>query len=292
MTASDLALVLLSAFLHAAWNALLKRSRDPLAFNIVMSIAPALALLALVPFFDPGEIPRAVWGLIAATGVAHGLYFLWLTRAYELGDLSLVYPISRSAPAFVALVAIPLLGERPTPVGALGIAIVVAGMWLVQTGGVVRWGALGDSGAVYAYLALAASVAYSLVDKSAMTLLGATAWTGPAPRAVAFYFLLCAASAPVFVPLAAPRLRPGAIAALLRSEGGRVLASVVVSFVSYGLILQALRTAPVSYVVAARQASVLFALGLGMVWLRETPGRARTIGTVATVLGVVLIALA
>jgi len=288
----DLALVLLSALLHAGWNALVKRSRDPLAFNVVLSLAPALVVVPLLAFFDPRDVPWSVWVLTAATGVAHGFYFLWLTRAYELGDLSLVYPISRSAPAFVALAAGPLLGEHPTPLGGLGIAIVVGGMWLVQTGGLVRWRALTEPGSTYAYLALAATVAYSLVDKRAMAQLGGGPWTGPAPRAVVFYFLMCAAAAPVFVPLGASRLRPGAVTDVLRAEGGQVLGAVVVSFVSYGLVLQALRTAPVSYVVAARQMSVLFAVALGVVWLRETPGRARLVGSAATVVGVALSALA
>jgi drug/metabolite transporter (DMT)-like permease len=61
--------------------------------------------------------------------------------------------------------------------------------------------------------------------------------------------------------------------------------------VSYALILQALRTAPVSYVTAVRQTSVLFAVILGTTWLLERPGRLRLIGAAATVAGVALIAL-
>jgi drug/metabolite transporter (DMT)-like permease len=55
-------------------------------------------------------------------------------------------------------------------------------------------------------------------------------------------------------------------------------------------VLAALATAPVSYVVATRQASVLFALAMGVLWLRERPGRPRVWGAVATVVGVALIA--
>jgi drug/metabolite transporter (DMT)-like permease len=47
--------------------------------------------------------------------------------------------------------------------------------------------------------------------------------------------------------------------------------------------------APVSYVVAARQVSVLFALALSVLLLRERPSRARIAGALATVLGVGLI---
>jgi uncharacterized membrane protein len=59
---------------------------------------------------------------------------------------------------------------------------------------------------------------------------------------------------------------------------------------SYSLILRALETSPVSYVVAVRQSSVLFAVALSALWLRERPGRPRVLGAVATVLGVALIA--
>jgi drug/metabolite transporter (DMT)-like permease len=84
----------------------------------------------------------------------------------------------------------------------------------------------------------------------------------------------------------------GAIAAAARREWGRATLAAVVSFAGYSLILRALETAPVSYVVAARQMSVLFAVLLGAIALGERPGRARILGAAATVLGVALIGLA
>jgi len=291
MTQLELWMVLLSALLHAAWNLFAKGSRDPMSFSLVLSVVPALLLLALLPFINLAEVPPAVWKLLAVTGIAHGLYFLFLTLGYEKGDLSLVYPISRSAPAFVTLAAIPLLGDVVSPVGALGIAVVVLSMWLVQTEGRVRWHAFVEPGAVYAYLALLATVGFSLIDKRAMTIFSAAPWSSRVPKAVLYYFLLCAAATFVFVPNALRRLRPGAFRAVATQEGGRALVSVVVSFASYALILEALGTASVSYVTATRQISVLFAVGLGMAFLHERPSRPRIIGAVGTVLGVALIAL-
>ena len=63
------------------------------------------------------------------------------------------------------------------------------------------------------------------------------------------------------------------------------------NFGSYALILEALRTTSVSYVVAVRQFSVVFAAALAVIWLRERPSRPRLMGTVAIVGGVALIAL-
>ena len=52
-----------------------------------------------------------------------------------------------------------------------------------------------------------------------------------------------------------------------------------------------LRTAPVSYVVAVRQTSVLFAVVLSVLLLRERPSPGRVIGIALTVVGVALVAL-
>jgi drug/metabolite transporter (DMT)-like permease len=44
-------------------------------------------------------------------------------------------------------------------------------------------------------------------------------------------------------------------------------------------------------VVAVRQASVLFVLGLSIAFLGERPGRLRIVGALATVAGVALVAI-
>ena len=292
MTIAALLLVLASAFLHAAWSVAIKGSRDPLTFTLLQLVTPIAMLAALLPWLDFSEIPPTAWKLLAATSFAHGGYFYWMSQAYEHGDLTLVYPICRSTPAFLPLVAVPLLGESISPGGALGIAIVVGGMWFVQVGQGFGWSFLAGRSARFAYLTLAATVAYSLFDKGAMASLAAAPWSSPVPRAVFYGLALGPVTALVFAPLVLRRRGGRAVLAAARREWGRATLAALVSFASYTLILKAFETAPVSYVVAARQTSVLFALLLGVIWLRERPGRTRIIGAAATVLGVALIALA
>jgi len=292
LTFSALLLVLGSAVLHAGWSAAIKSSRDPLCFNLLQVGAHLLLLTLLLPWIDLREVPPAAWRFLAATGIAHGGYFYWMSRAYEQGDLTLVYPIARSTPAFLPLLAVPLLGDPITPAGAAGIAIVVGGMWLVPIGAGFRWAAFRAPGAGYAYLTLAATVAYSFCDKGAMVALTRAPWTSPVPRAVFYCLAIGSASALVFAPLVVRRRGWTTVRAVGRKEAARAAAAALVSLLSYGMILESLRSAPVSYVVAVRQSSVLFALVLGVTWLGERPDRLRLVGAVATVLGVVLIALA
>ena len=290
MTIGELALVLASALLHAIWSVAIKASRDPLTFNLLQTVTGIVLFAACAPFVAFGEISSTVWLLIVAACSVHGLYFYWMSRAFEHGDLTLVYPIVRSTPAFMPFVAAPLLAERISLVGAVGIATVVSGMWLVQVGRGLRREAFLGPAAVFSYLTLAATVGYSLTDKSVMEQLAAGPWSSPIPRAAFYCIVLSAGNAVVFAPLVLRHRKAASLLAAVRTDLGGSTAAALVSFASYSLLLKALETAPVSYVVAGRQLSVVFALCLGVLWLRETPGRVRVLGALTTVVGVVLIA--
>jgi drug/metabolite transporter (DMT)-like permease len=213
-----------------------------------------------------------------------------MTIAYSRAELTRVYPIIRSTPALLPLVAIPL-GEALTPLGALGIAVVVAGVWLVY-GDDLSLKKIIAPELVYAWLTLASTVAYSLADKLAMTELHGSAWRAPLPRPIAWYALLTLSSAALRLPLTLASVGSRPIVAALRDDRPRVVLSFVAGLLGYGLILQVMQTAPASYVVAVRQLSVLFATMIAMRFLGEQPSRARLAGAALTVLGVATIAVA
>jgi drug/metabolite transporter (DMT)-like permease len=289
MAIGALFLVVLSAFLHAAWNVAAKGSGAPASFIFVCDLAGLVVLLPVFLFFRPGDLTPEVWLMVLLTGFIHGIYAWALTRAYETGDLSLVYPISRSTPAFVPFLAVPFLGERVSLAGGIGIAMVMIGIWMVSTNGKVAGLHFVSPELRFAYLTLATTVAYSLVDKRAMALLDANPWHGPAPRAVVYYALLSVSYLPFFYLFSRRRLHTAALRTTARSRPIAIAGVVVAGFVSYTLILQALRSAPVSYVVATRQLSVVFAVGLALLWLRERPSRTRIYGALLTVIGVATI---
>jgi drug/metabolite transporter (DMT)-like permease len=284
------ALVLASALLHAVWSVSIKGSRDPLVFNALQVVLPLAATAAVLPAVDLGEVPPLAWTCLAATTVCHTGYFWWMSRAFEHGDLTLVYPITRSTPAFLPLVAAPLLGERLSAGGLLGIGVVMAGMWLVQAGAGLRWSAFAEPAARYAYLTLAATVGYSILDKRAMTELASHPWSSFVPRALFWNLVLWSASGCVFGALVAWRRGVRALVAAARADLAGPTRAALVSLVGYTLVLEALATAPASYVVAARQTSVIFAVAIAAVRLRERPTRLRVLGALATVVGVALVA--
>ncbi len=288
----EFSLVLLSGLLHASWNAATKGSQTPTAFLLAME---AVSLVLFVPMlvlgFDLREVPRAVWELVMVSAVIHGFYAYWLTRAYAHTQLSIAYPIVRSTPAFVPFVAVPLFGESISLLGGLGIALVVLSLWAVTTDGRIDTATLRSRGALLAYLTLATTVGYSLVDKEAMRILGEAPWSSPLPRSIVYMTLMYVFYLPCFVILARRSVRASDVVQVLRERTLSVSAAALIAFTSYVLVLHTMQTAPVSYITAVRQSSVLFALAIAVFALRERPGRLRLLSGLANVAGVALIGL-
>ena len=137
MSSAAVALVLVSCLTHALWNLVSKRSGSTPAFFLLGNLCP----LALLPLFVAlggldvvRSAPPLLWGLLAATGACQACYFAALARAYRYGEISLVYPLARTFPVFVVLLAGFGLGQWPTPQAWLGFAGVVLGCLLLPLG--------------------------------------------------------------------------------------------------------------------------------------------------------------
>ena len=131
MTPATISLVLLSAFFHALWNYYAKSSSSTHIFFFWIGIFTASVTGIAFAIRQP-HIPREIWIYIVASGFIHVGYWLSLSHAYTLGDISFVYPIARSAPAFIPLFAFLFLGEAISIQGLIGILCVVFAIYLFQ----------------------------------------------------------------------------------------------------------------------------------------------------------------
>ena len=134
MSGLALAIVLVAAVLHAGWNFLAKKSRNKMAFIWWFLLIASIGYLPMFIFFWPRFTSTpAGWACIVATGLLHALYFWFMGGAYERGDLSLVYPLSRgSGPLLVPILAVTFLQEQLSPAGVIGIILVVIGIYAIH----------------------------------------------------------------------------------------------------------------------------------------------------------------
>jgi|SRR5688572_21388707 len=68
--------------------------------------------------------------MILLSGVAGGLSWIFVFRSIQLADISRVAPVDKLSLPLGIMLAVMVLGERPTALNWLGIALVVAGAYL------------------------------------------------------------------------------------------------------------------------------------------------------------------
>jgi drug/metabolite transporter (DMT)-like permease len=284
MSPTALALVLLSAGFHASWNALVKVSRDKQAFMWLIQLPSLVVVLPLFLAAETVPIPPTGWAMIVASAIIHVLYAMSLGAAYAGGDLSLVYPLARSAPIFVPLWAVWWLGERPTIHGFAGIGLVVVGAYIlgIEPGRTLRlWEpllALRRRDVQWAWMTALLISFYHITDKVGVALVSPLRFQ----YLMALFRLVLYSGA--IVPWKGRRLLEE-----FRLHWRSAAAVSLLQFVAYQLVLTAMTMAPVSYVAAVRQVSVLLAVFTGSVMLREGHLALRLSAATAITAGVVLI---
>jgi drug/metabolite transporter (DMT)-like permease len=268
-----LALALAAAFLHALWNFLLARARDPEAATAVALVVAVVAFaLPAAVFWD---VDGRVWPYAAASAALELVYFALLAAAYRRAEFSVVYPIARgSAPVLVLLIAVAGLGASTSWQQAVGVGLVAGGIVLVR-------GLGGETGPGVAFgLAIGVCIAgYTLVDKSGIR------------YATPVSYLELTMVPPTIAYATAVATGKGFEAVRAEVNRATVVAGVA-TFGAYALVLAALERAPAASVAAVRETSVIIATALAGVFLKERVGWGRMAGGVAVVAGVGLLSLA
>ena len=252
-------LVLLAAFLHASWNALLRgglnRAQSMAIMNATLGIA-GLGLLAVAGLPAP-----ASWVYVVVSGVLHWIYVALLVVTYRSGDLGETYPVARgSSPALVALGGSLFAGEWMNPLGIAGVGLVSVGIFMLAA----AKGRLRHMNLPWALATGVSIAAYTVVDGFGVRASGN--WLGYTAAIFAFF---------IVVPLWFLAKAGTAFFRAPANEAGKAVGGGVISIAAYGAIIWAMQSSPMGAVSALRETSVVFAALLGAAFLRErlTPHR-------------------
>jgi len=266
--------------MHAGWNAVVRVGLDRFNSILLLSMTQSGLALLMLPFVAAPA--PAVWPWIAGAGLLHTGYKLFLIRAYQHGDLTQVYPLARgAAPPMVALGGILLLGERLSPTGWAAVALIAAGVALMAFRGGPGLGRLPGKALAYALGTAVFVAAYTLADGKGARLAGSATsfamwmFVGDGLWMLAYAIATRGLKAPVAVLSA---WRTGLPAGTL-------------SLGSYWIALWAFTRAPVALVAALRETSVLFAMLIGVLLLKEDAGRWRWAAGLCIAAGVIAMRL-
>ncbi len=278
------ALVLFAAILDAGYYALVKQflpslEDEVLAAATFLSASALLLLVSLVHGIPP--VGPALLPSVFITGTLNIIAALLVFYALRRTDLSLAVPLITFTLVFLMGTSWLVLGEVPTPAGALGILLIVAGSLVMHIPaararrfqGEERWGIL-------AMLAVAFLYSLSLPFDKAVVLSSDPVFGSS---------LVCLFIGGAFLALALWR---GSLGKAPRSAALRVCLLLGPILTLEAILINLAYTQQiVPFVIAVKRLSILFAVLFGGLLFREGEMRFRIPGACIMIAGAVAIVL-
>jgi drug/metabolite transporter (DMT)-like permease len=232
------------------------------------------------------QLSGIFWAAVATTVTLNIAAQLLQFRALKMGDVSLVSPMLAFSPIFLILTSFVILGEKPSALGVVGIFIVVAGSYVLNSGlsrsagNVFRAVRDNPAGVSMLIVTLIFSIS-SNFDKIA------TVSTNP-----------LFASAIIDMTLGASFFLLAYLTASLQLPSGSrnsafwfLIAAGVITGTTVWASNAALSLQIVPYVIAVKRLSVVFSVLYGMVIFKERDIKERLLGAALMLIGVIFIAI-
>jgi drug/metabolite transporter (DMT)-like permease len=254
-------LALSAAVLHAGWNFVAKRAEGD-RYMVLWAQFFAGGLISL-PFMIGVQVTVGMpwqgylWGAIS--GCTHLPYTWLLAKAYTHGDFSVSYPVARGGGAALAAIGgVVFLNDHLSTLEVTGIAIVVLGLMLLAYG------------ATPANIAMALAVAVTIGTYTVLDAQGARV-----TDSIGYVFITLVGTAVTNTVFGLATGRRRDMREMFTRNWQRAFVTGAASVVTYGLVLVAVQHAPVGYVTALRESSVVLAALAGWKFLGEGDHRRR-----------------
>jgi uncharacterized membrane protein len=279
MNTLDFCLIVFAAMMHSGWNFFTKKSEANkiailwfgwLVAGIIM--LPITLIQTDLSQFQTSWIPYMI-----LTAIFHAGYLYSLGRSYSIGEMSLIYPISRGIGIFITICVMLMFGiEELSAQGLLGVIFLILGIISVA---LKRFRDLEKRAAMKLAVRVGIFVSlYSITDKLSLAVI-------PPLFYITTMFL---STALIMWPVIKYRIKGDMYSVIMHHK--TYSASIgLVSFFTYFLILLAMRDSLASYVVALREVSIVFGSVLGMWLLREESNKRKILGIISIVIGAYII---
>ncbi len=275
-------IIILSGFFHAVWNVIAKRSLNKIAFLLSVQL---LSFVALLPYtiLHINEIiwckQSITWAVVSV--IIHAVYFILLSKAYNVADVSKMYPIIRGCSSLIVpLVAVLAFGEKLTVMGWGGVIGICIGILLLNES---SWSKEGLKKMVNPHTLLALLIgiccaSYVLVDKAATQYMPVLTlgWVFTTGNIVILLFYMNDKSA---------------ILNEWKVNFHWVVFGAILAPLSYLMFLAVVQHHQVAQLAPIREIGTVFGVALGIFLLKEPRGKHRLIASSLITMGIILLGL-
>ena len=275
MTIGVFTLVLIAALCHAIWNTIIKLSPDKSLETSLMNLSGSLIAIPAVLYFG---IPESeVWIFLLGSLILHIAYYYSLSGAYQWGDMSLTYPIMRGMAPFFLLLITSIFAFEPLLLSSIiGVCLLCSGIVFL---GIDSARVLNHKKAILFALLNALVIAlYTIVDG-----LGVRASQNVFSYIAMFIFI----DGIIYSSFVIYRRQKSSqhLKQYMVNRWPYFSLGAIATTGSYGIALWAMSEAPISLVSALREVSVLFAVFIAWLYLKEKLSKQRFAGVVLVLLG-------
>ena len=269
--------VILAAFLHAVWNAMVKKGEDKYVSltAIVLGHVPiSIVVIFFTPAINVQSIPYILISAIFLSG-----YEWCLLSAYRLEDYTKVYPIARGiAPIFIIIISLFLFSLDISKFELISVLVISFGIIILGFQNIKTF--KNYSAIMYALGTGLFISCYSITDGFGVRLsaspLNYTAW-------------LMILNAVIFPILLIIMNKQEAVKKVFSEEKKIFFIGGTLSYIVYGTIIWAFTQAPVPLVAALREISIIFALLIGAIFLNEKLNILKISAVLTIFFGVILL---
>ena len=263
----------------------MKSKQNPISVSLFIHGFGTLAMFGIIFASNKSMlITQTTLGLVIVTALIATLAGLIILVSLKKGDLSLIAPIQTTTPLLILLLAIFFLQETPSPIGLLGIILVVVGGVVLDKNPKESFTSIARRIVSYkpALLALLAAGLYavaSILDEVGLK------HTSPLIWMLYIYFFIF-----LFLLPFALRSKKIQFKKLAKNKSTLLLASVL----SVGAIffqMEALFIGNVTYVMSIKRLSTVFTVLIAIFIIKERHALRRLRGTIIMVIGAILIGL-
>ena len=268
-------IVLFAAFTHAGWGSLVKSNKEPLYIMSMTSVVEIIIFTPLV-FFVPFP-SHEIWYFIILSIVIHGLYRFSVLYSYQFGDFSFVYPIARGTSSLLlVLISLVFLSDQISFLGFIGIIIVCSGVFLIAYSRITKFNTRAFILACITALLIAI---YTLVDG-----LGVRETEN---KFSYIFWLLLFNGIPVLSFSLLTKIK--IFKNINIKQIGKGLIAGILSIMSYGIAIWAMKHIEIAYVSSIRETSIVIATFIGLYLLKEKQAKKRIIPAVIVLTGITIL---
>ena len=289
MTIFPFCLVIISIFTHAYWNYLIKSSKNKHVFTSLSKLSEILIFaIPAIYFLFTTEFRIEFILLITVAASITFLNYFFLASAYKYGDLSLVYPVSRSSIIFLPLFAYYFIDERIDSIGLLAILSILIGTFVMHMESLTVQGIrtiiknISNRGSFYAIMAALAVAGYTLWDKISISKM----------EPFLYFYLYTFIVAILYNSVTFIKFRKDELREEWKLNRSKIIQVGFFNSFTYILILTALTMSKATYVGGLRQLSIVIGAFLGFRFLGEKMTLPKIVGIIISIIGGSLIYLA